>query len=1060
MTAFDSNVDLTIEFLFGADPMDVDWAQSLRLNGNSLATTPDSAALSILDNLDIRIRVLVEDWTAGVQTFVSKRDAGNEWQFRIESGGLLGFIWWDATSTLRTTQADTAHGFASHSTHWVRVRRSGTTVQFFTSDTDTNDHTAVAWSQLGANVATSAGNIIDVASNPVTVGSAGLALGELLQGYVSAVTIVDDVTTIADPVFADPAEWTIGDDAGDTASDGVNTWTLGDAAVIVGQPDLISRIRSWRSQRGRQYELDRVEAGTLNLRATNSDGFLNPENSQGDYYPNVRPMVPVRVTATYNTVRYPVFTGFIEAWPPSFPVFGKDSIVDLRAVDAFDVLAGQPLRGFWPDVIDADAPIAWWRLADNTDETGNGHTLAYNGTPGEDVPGAWVNDLAIRFDGTDDFATITDEVDLELLADMSFEVWFKPVLDGIIQVDTFSADDTWTAPSGVTQVTVECWGAGGGGQAGDSTGQGGGGGGGGAYAKSVVTVVPGNNYAIDVGTAGPAGLGGDGTLGGVGLESSFGSTTVVAAAGKGGGVSIPSGTNPVGGAGGQANDSTGTITRSGGAGGDSGTASGTPSGGGDPNYGGGGGGGGSASLSSNGGSGQDGASATGGSGGTADSGGGGGGHGADLDATGTAGTAPGGGGGGGGGAANPSAPAEGDGGAGAAGRVKLTYFAPFENVLFSCMGASTPIYELNYTDLELRFAPGDSSTDYYSFGACADDEWHHAVVTIDWSGSTRIIKGYLDGQLLIDQTSSYQPGAETRAVNIGRRATAADNYFEGDISEVVFYDRVLTAVEVGEHWNANSESLPSQLTSARVSGVLAAIGWQSGSTISTGQTTMIAIAASAADTAMDAIREADTTEQGLFFVGPDGLPTFRDRHYRLENHAVSQATFADDGVDLPYSDIVFSYDNELIKNDITVTDGTNTVQLRNDESIDRYGRRVASFTISTSDANELTDTAYFLLAKLSEPALRVDTLVIQPQANVALWPIVLGLDIGDRLTVKKTLAGDDVEADFHIESIAHDVTAQKTWQTTWQLSPASSQAFWTLGVANLSELDETTVLAY
>jgi hypothetical protein len=56
----------------------------------------------------------------------------------------------------------------------------------------------------------------------------------------------------------------------------------------------------------------------------------------------------------------------------------------------------------------------------------------------------------------------------------------------------------WTCPPNVTQVTVECWGAGGAGAAG------GGGGGGGGYSQGVQTVVPGTTYYLNVGVGGKA----------------------------------------------------------------------------------------------------------------------------------------------------------------------------------------------------------------------------------------------------------------------------------------------------------------------------------------------------------------------------------------------------------------------------------------------------------------------------------------------------------------------------------------------------------------------------
>ena len=62
---------------------------------------------------------------------------------------------------------------------------------------------------------------------------------------------------------------------------------------------------------------------------------------------------------------------------------------------------------------------------------------------------------------------------------------------------------SWTAPDGVTSVSVCCIAGGGaGGGSSGSTGKGGGGGGGLNY-KNNITVVPGNSYTVVVGNGGP-----------------------------------------------------------------------------------------------------------------------------------------------------------------------------------------------------------------------------------------------------------------------------------------------------------------------------------------------------------------------------------------------------------------------------------------------------------------------------------------------------------------------------------------------------------------------------
>ncbi|MBS1747335.1 MAG: T9SS type A sorting domain-containing protein [Bacteroidetes bacterium] len=91
---------------------------------------------------------------------------------------------------------------------------------------------------------------------------------------------------------------------------------------------------------------------------------------------------------------------------------------------------------------------------------------------------------------------------------------------------------TWTAPCGVTKITVQAWGGGGAG-GGSSTDniKGGGGGAGGAYVSSTIYVVPNTTYTLKVGR----GANGDQDKGNQGVGSWFiDNTTLYAEGGKGG----------------------------------------------------------------------------------------------------------------------------------------------------------------------------------------------------------------------------------------------------------------------------------------------------------------------------------------------------------------------------------------------------------------------------------------------------------------------------------------------------------------------------------------------
>lgn len=445
--------------------------QLLELVGGGWVQTPDSAGLSIEDNLDLRIRCALDDWApSSRQVFLAKSTGGEEWSFHTASdgSGLLELVWVNVSATTSIEQSSVATGFAHSSTHWVRVRRSGTSVTFYTSDDDTNDHTAVSWTQLGSTQTTASGDIDSTISTHVTVGASRTNGDDPIRGFVFAAAVVEDSTTRADPTFTSSGEWTVGENGGDSdsASDGTNTWTLGGTAEIVGDnihgvyltcdaafgtdpfysqvvwSSLRSDMRAVSFTRGRQYELDRVQAGTMTVTLTNSHGNYNAHNTAGAYYPNVKPTVPIRLRAVYDGVVYPLWSGFVERWPASFPG-KKDAVVDVECVDLFKLLSlNRAASVNRTTAVDALTPEGWWRFGSTADETGNGHTLTFSGSPtAGDAEGAWENDEATTFDGTDDYADPASPSGLvRNQADRTWEVWVYPATGGtffetIVEVD-------------------------------------------------------------------------------------------------------------------------------------------------------------------------------------------------------------------------------------------------------------------------------------------------------------------------------------------------------------------------------------------------------------------------------------------------------------------------------------------------------------------------------------------------------------------------------------------------------------------------------------------------
>lgn len=111
----------------------------------------------------------------------------------------------------------------------------------------------------------------------------------------------------------------------------------------LGQPysstsfQAIDGVRDIAITRGRQDELQTVQAGTADVTFDNRDGSLSPGNPASPYAPNVLPMRRMRISATWQGVTTYLFYGFIESYTPKVnsPV---DCDMVIHAVDAFSIL--------------------------------------------------------------------------------------------------------------------------------------------------------------------------------------------------------------------------------------------------------------------------------------------------------------------------------------------------------------------------------------------------------------------------------------------------------------------------------------------------------------------------------------------------------------------------------------------------------------------------------------------------------------------------------------------------------------------------------------------------
>jgi hypothetical protein len=101
----------------------------------------------------------------------------------------------------------------------------------------------------------------------------------------------------------------------------------------------LERVRALTYNRGRLNELNRHETGTGTATLKDPKSDLDPDNTASPYYPNVRPMVPIRARATIAGVTYNLFQHFVERWPRTRRVRDVYTERSLTTVDGFEWFA-------------------------------------------------------------------------------------------------------------------------------------------------------------------------------------------------------------------------------------------------------------------------------------------------------------------------------------------------------------------------------------------------------------------------------------------------------------------------------------------------------------------------------------------------------------------------------------------------------------------------------------------------------------------------------------------------------------------------------------------------
>lgn len=196
---------------------------------------------------------------------------------------------------------------------------------------------------------------------------------------------------------------------------------------------------------------------------------------------------------------------------------------------------------------------------------------------------------------------------------------------------------------------------------------------------------------------------------------------------------------------------------------------------------------------------------------------------------------------------------------------------------------------------------------------------------------------------------------------------------------------------------------------------------------------------------LQAIQTVEQSEFGAFYMDPNGRANFLSRSHLSQLADLPPYIYTDTNVDNDYTSIDFSYDDQLILNDVTVTRlGGIPQEATSQESIDKYfiksGQR-SDILVQTDQ--ESLDQARTLIAARAQANLRIDSMTLNLTTPTDQQLLdALRTDIYTLVNITKSMPNqiNPVTRELFVQGINHDIKPD-SWITTFFTAEPIIQAF-------------------
>lgn len=187
-----------------------------------------------------------------------------------------------------------------------------------------------------------------------------------------------------------------------------------------------------------------------------------------------------------------------------------------------------------------------------------------------------------------------------------------------------------------------------------------------------------------------------------------------------------------------------------------------------------------------------------------------------------------------------------------------------------------------------------------------------------------------------------------------------------------------------------------------------------------------------ARTALAAIQNVETSEQGAFYISPEGNAIFKNRSNTISSAGDTPISFNQTG-GIPYKNLVFAFDDKLIVNTCTATRIGGSSQTYIDaNSVATYFPHSVSFSdLVVQTDTEAANIAAIYVATRSTTTIRIDRMTIDLYDPLVPNGTILDLDYFDNVLISNIQPDSSViTKNLQIQGVSWDITPN-SWSGTF-----------------------------